>query len=124
MGGDCCILTFVQLDSLQQGLKSFIYYIFFLVLTFIRASIFNIVKELDPVGLQRRTNDMQRHREEYIVPRPDYIWSLDGHDKLSDWGIEIYAAIDAYSQFIIWIYIGISNCIEQLVLVQYNQTVS
>jgi hypothetical protein len=39
---------------------------------------------------------MQRHRKEYIVPGPDYIWSLDGHDKLSDWGIEIYAAIDAY----------------------------
>jgi hypothetical protein len=59
------------------------------------------VKELDPIGLQRRTNNMQRHREEYIVPSLDYIWSLDSHDKLSDWGIEIYATIDAYSQFII-----------------------
>jgi hypothetical protein len=70
------------------------------------------VKELDLVGLQCHTNDMQRHCEEYIVLGPDYIWSLDGHNKLLDWGIEIYAAIDAYSQFIIWIYIGISNRIE------------
>jgi hypothetical protein len=81
------------------------------------------VKELDPIGLQRRTNDMQRHREEYIVPSPDYIWSLDGHDKLSNWGIEIYAAIDAYSRFIVWIYVGISNRIEQLVVRQYNLTI-
>jgi hypothetical protein len=76
------------------------------------------------MGRQRRTNDMQRHREEFIVPGPDYIWSLDGHDKLSDWGIEIYAAIDAYSRFIVWIYVGISNRTEQSVLLQYNQTVS
>ena len=55
------------------------------------------MKELDPIGLQRRTNDMQRHQEKYIVPGPDYIWSLDCHNKLSDWGIEIYAIIDAYS---------------------------
>jgi hypothetical protein len=82
------------------------------------------VKELDPIGLQCRTNDMQRHREEYIVPGPDYIWSLDGHDKLSDWGIEIYAAIDAYSRFIIWIYVGISNRTEQSVAVQYNSTIA
>ena len=34
----------------------------FLVLTILRASIFNIVKELNPVGLQRRTNNMQRYR--------------------------------------------------------------
>jgi hypothetical protein len=31
------------------------------------------MKELDPIGLQYHTNDMQRHREEYIVPSPDYI---------------------------------------------------
>jgi hypothetical protein len=61
-----------------------IFYIiqFFLVLTFIRASIFNIVKELDPIGLQHRTNDMQCYCEEYIVLRPNYIWSLDGYNKL------------------------------------------
>ena len=67
---------------------------------------------------------MQRHQEEYIVPGLDYIWSLDGHDKLSNWGIEIYAAIDAYSWFIIWIYIGVSNRTEQSVAVQYNSTIA
>jgi hypothetical protein len=102
-----------------------IFYIiqFFLVLTFIRASIFNIVKELDPIGLQHCTNDIQYYCKEYIVPGPDYIWFLDSYNKLSNWGIEIYTAIDTYSQFIIWIYIGISNRTEQSVLVQYNQTV-
>jgi hypothetical protein len=49
-----------------------------------RVSIFNIVKELDPIRLQRCTNDMQRHQEEYIVLGLDYIWSLDSYNKLSN----------------------------------------
>jgi hypothetical protein len=68
------------------------------------------VKELDPEGVQRRTRDAQRSRGEYIVPGPDYIWSIDGHDKLATWGVQIYTAIDAYSRHIIWIYIGVANC--------------
>ena len=82
------------------------------------------MKELDLIGLQRCIKNLQRRRNEYIVLSSDYIWSLDGYDKLSDWGIEIYAAIDAYSRFIIWIYVGISNRTANSVLVQYNDTVS
>jgi len=41
------------------------------------------VKELDPIGLQRRTNDMQRHQEEYIVPSLDYICVISGVRKVN-----------------------------------------
>jgi hypothetical protein len=82
------------------------------------------VKELDPEGHKRRAKDLQRRRKEYIVPGPDYIWSLDGHDKLQDWGIEIYAAIDAYSRKIMWIYVGISNRTAVSVADSYNKAVS
>jgi hypothetical protein len=83
MDRDCYIITFVQQDLLQLGLGSLILFLSLNINVF-KASIFNIVKELDPIGLQRCTNDMQRHREEYIVLGPDYIWSLDGHNKLTD----------------------------------------
>jgi hypothetical protein len=36
------------------------------------------------------------------------MWSIDAHLKLSFWGIEVYAAIDTYSRYIIWIYVGVS----------------
>jgi len=81
------------------------------------------VKQLDPVGLERRTRDLNRKKGEYIVPGPDFIWSIDGHDKLSQWGFQIYACIDAYSRNIIWIYIGISNRTAQSVLHQYLLTI-
>jgi hypothetical protein len=50
------------------------------------------------------------------VPGPDYIWLIDGHDKLSLFGIDIYVCIDAYSRAIIWVYIGISNRTSHLVV--------
>ena len=43
--------------------------------------------------------------------------------KLQPYGIEVYAAIDAYSRYIIWIYVGISACMQVSVIRQYLDTV-
>lgn len=80
------------------------------------------MKSLDPAGVTRRLNDLQRHRGEYIVPGPNYVWSIDGYCKLQHWGIEVYAAMDAYSRYIMWIYIGISCRTAVSVLKQYLDT--
>jgi hypothetical protein len=56
------------------------------------------------------------------VPSPDYIWSIDRHNKLSLFRINIYIYIDAYSRAIIWVYISISNRISHLVVQQYLMT--
>jgi hypothetical protein len=52
-------------------------------------------------SLTRHTNDLNRKRGEYIVPGPNFIWSIDGHDKLAEWGFQIYGGIDAYARKII-----------------------
>jgi hypothetical protein len=62
---------------------------------------------------------MQRHRGQYIVPGPNFIWSIDGYDKLKPYGIEIYACIDGYSRYVVWIYIGISNSTAVSCLCQF-----
>ncbi len=82
------------------------------------------VKTLDPTGVQYRLNDLQRHRGEDIVPGPNFIWSIDGHCKLEMFGIEIFAAIDAYSRYIVWIYVGISARTSISVLRQYLDAVT
>ncbi|ODH17513.1 hypothetical protein ACO22_06260 [Paracoccidioides brasiliensis] len=84
-----------------------------------RDRLFKTVQLLDPDGIKRRLNDLQRHRGSYIVPGPNYLWSIDGYCKLQHWGIEIYAAIDAYSRYIVWIYIGITNRTAASVLRQF-----
>ena len=44
---------------------------------------------------------------------------MDGHDKLSFWGIQIYAAIDAFSRYVTWCYVSISNRTQISVLRQF-----
>jgi hypothetical protein len=43
--------------------------------------------------------------------------------KLAQYGIEIYASIDAYSRYIIWIYVGISSRTAVSVLRQFLDVV-
>ena len=77
------------------------------------------MKQLDPVGLSRHTNDLNCKRGEYIVPRLNFIWSIDGHDKLAHWGFQIYSGINAYARNINWMYVGTSNRTARSVLQQY-----
>ena len=39
---------------------------------------------------------------------PNDVWYIDGYMKLEPFGIEIYATIDGYSRYIVWIYVGIT----------------
>ena len=73
-------------------------------------------------GVERRAKDLQRVQGEYIVLGLDFIWSIDGHDKLAAWCIQIYAGTDAYARKIIWSYVGVSNRTTNSVLAQYLQT--
>src|SRR5271155_4130630 len=82
------------------------------------------LRTLDIYGTTLRTPGMTRKRQEnYIVPGPDWLWCLDGHDKLARYGIEIYGSVDAYSRKIIWFYVGVSNRTQVSVLHQYLHTI-
>ncbi|KAL4933488.1 uncharacterized protein BDV17DRAFT_252101, partial [Aspergillus undulatus] len=87
-----------------------------------RDRLFGIYRDLAPHAVRRRLQDLQRHRGAYIVPGPNFIWSIDGYLKLAPYGIEIYAAIDAYSRYVIWIYVGISSRTAVSVLRQFLDT--
>ena len=66
----------------------------------VRDRIFQILKELDPSGVPSRCiNLSSRPRGAYLLPGPNFVSSIDGHHKLSMYGIEIYASIDAFSSY-------------------------
>ncbi|GAA93201.1 hypothetical protein AKAW_11313 [Aspergillus luchuensis IFO 4308] len=88
-----------------------------------RYRLHDIYRTIAPEAIQQRKNDMQRSRGSYIVPGPDMIWSVDGYMKLDPYGIQIYAAIDANSRYIIWIYIGIDTRTSVSVVRQYLDTI-
>src|SRR5579871_3528648 len=74
-----------------------------------RDTIWAVYKRLDPDSVARRRAKKHWHLGEARCPGPNYCWSLDGHDKFRQFGIQIYAAIDVYSLKIIWTYCGRSN---------------
>ncbi|KAL4788820.1 hypothetical protein BDV19DRAFT_375124 [Aspergillus venezuelensis] len=79
-------------------------------------------QELAPEAVQRRLYNLQRHRGAYSIPGPNFIWSVDGYLKLAPYGVEIYAAINAYPRYIIWVYVSISSRTAVSVLCQFLDT--
>jgi len=64
-----------------------------------RDGMFSIIKELDPTAVDnRRLFLLSSPRGGYFVPGPNFVWSVNGHHRLSMYRIEIYGGIDAYSQ--------------------------
>src|SRR5207248_2888498 len=59
-----------------------------------------------------------------MVKGPNRIWSVDSHDKLKEYGFEIYGAIDAYSQFILDVAVSICNATEVAIMWFYLNLVT
>ena len=65
----------------------------------VRDRMFSILKELDPSSVANRRLYLSTNpRGAYFIPGPNFVWSVDHHHKLSMYGIEIYAGIDAFSR--------------------------
>lgn len=81
------------------------------------------MNQVDPRGVLERRLARTWRRDDFVTSGPDWLWSLDGHDKLLRWGIQIYGAIDAYSRKIIWWYVGNSNKTQISVVRQYLRAI-
>lgn len=72
----------------------------------------NIVRQalkiLDPEGVQARSGHRLR-RPNYSTKGPNYLWHIDGYDKLKPFGFCAYGAIDGYSRKILWLEVSSSN---------------
>lgn len=67
-----------------------------------------LLHEIDPEGTaQRRARRLKRRI--YRTKGPNYIWHLDGYDKLKPYGIAIHGAIDGYSRRMLWLEAGPTN---------------
>jgi hypothetical protein len=84
--------------------------------------VLHAMKQLDQYGAWLRDPRVQKpesRRDVYESEGPDWLWCLDGHDKLKRFGIEIYGCVDAYSRKIIWMFVGSSNATAVSVIRQY-----
>ena len=73
-----------------------------------RQTVMEIIKEIDPEGVECRRKRRLRRRI-YTVPGPDFLWHIDGYDKLKPYGFSIHGCIDGFSRRLIWLEVGTTN---------------
>ena len=81
-----------------------------------------ILKTLDPEGVLLRSRHRFRRRT-YSVKGPNYMWHLDGYDKLKPFGFPIHGAIDGYSRRILWLRVTCTNNDPQVISGFYIQCI-
>ncbi|KAH0561270.1 hypothetical protein KQX54_015789 [Cotesia glomerata] len=73
-----------------------------------KETVYKILKILDPEGIANRYGNKLRRRR-YISPGPNFMWHLDGYDKLKQFGFAIYGCIDGFSRKVMWLEVATTN---------------
>ena len=76
-----------------------------------------VLKIFDPEGVEHRSRHRLRRRV-YRSKGPNYLWHIDGYDKLKPFGFCVHGAIDGFSRRILWLEVSSSNS-DPRVVAQY-----
>ena len=68
----------------------------------------HVLRIFDPEGVEYRSRHRLR-RTLYRCKGPNYLWHIDGYDKLKPYGFCIHGAIDGFSRRIVWLEVASSN---------------
>lgn len=88
-----------------------------------RCDVQKLLKELDPVGVDLRKKRRMRRRK-YTTRGPNYVWHIDGHDKLKPYGFSIHGCIDGFSRKLIWLEVGATNKEPDIIARNYLDAVA
>ena len=80
------------------------------------------LRESDREHVDKRQCRRLRRRK-YRNPVRNYVWHINGHDKLKPYGVSIRGCIDGYSRRIIWIEVAATNEMPELIVKYYLDTV-
>ena len=67
-----------------------------------------LLKILDPEGVELRARRSLKKRQ-YRTKGPNYLWHINGYDKLKPFGFCIHGAIDGFSRRVLWLDVGPTN---------------
>ena len=73
-----------------------------------RESVRICMKVLEPAGVSLRKQHKLARRS-YCNKGPNYLWHIDGNDKLKPFGLCIHGAIDGFSRKVLWLNVSPSN---------------
>ena len=87
-----------------------------------RQTVRDIVRIIEPQR-QARMRKGRLHRRRYTVKGPNYIWHIDGNDKLKPYGFCISGAIDGWSRRLLWLEVDKTNKNPNLICTYFLDTV-
>ncbi|KAJ8668776.1 hypothetical protein QAD02_000035 [Eretmocerus hayati] len=73
-----------------------------------RETVYFLLSIADPEGMARRRANRLKRRE-FNGRGPNWIWSMDGYDKLKPFGFCIHGAIDGFSRYVLWLRTATTN---------------
>ena len=103
-----CIFIFIFISLLYSGYRKVWHILKNKGLPVKRNTVMNILKELDPEAVTGRRKHKLKRRV-YSVPGPDFLWHIDGYDKLKPFGFSVHGCIDGYSRRLIWLEVSSTN---------------
>ena len=87
-----------------------------------REDVRKMVRNKDPEGVQLRKWRRLRRRK-YTSLGPNFVWHIDGHDKLKPYGFSIHGGIDGFSRRALWLEISKSNKMPEVIAKYYLDAV-
>ena len=87
-----------------------------------REDVRKMVRNKDPEGVQLRKRRRLRRRK-YTSSGPNFVWHIDGHDKLKPQGFSIHGGIDGFSRRVLWLEISTSNKMPEVIAKYYLDAV-
>ncbi|MED6288993.1 hypothetical protein CHARACLAT_031877 [Characodon lateralis] len=73
-----------------------------------RDQVMNLLRELNPQGCERRAR-RRFIRRTYHSMGPNYMWHVDGYNKLKPFGLALSGCIDGFSRKVLWLVCGPTN---------------
>ena len=87
-----------------------------------RARVMTLLRELDPDGVESRRKKRLRRRA-YHAKGPNFVWHIDGHDKLKPFGFSVHGCIDGFSRRLLWLEVGPTNKNPEVIAKYYLDAV-
>ena len=87
-----------------------------------REDVRKLIKTIDPEGVDSRKK-RRLVRKRYITEGPNYVWHIDGHDKLKPFGFSIHGCVDGFFRRIMWLEVCTSNKDPEIIAKFYLDTV-
>ena len=73
-----------------------------------RETVRQALRIIAPDGVSQRLRNRLR-RTQYRAKGPNYLWHIDGYDKVNPFGFCIHGCIDGFSRRIMWLEVGSTN---------------